>query len=219
MNFGDVSANLAVVRSRIARAGGSVDAIQIVAVTKGLGTDAVSAAIDAGLSCAGENYAQELKTKHSEMVAAGRQPPRWHFIGRLQRNKVRLVADVVDVWQSVDSTALLDEVAKRDPRASVMIQVNLTDDPARSGCGWDDVPLLVDRARDLELDVHGLMAVGPLAEPEEARLGFRRLARTAASLEVSEVSMGMTSDLEVAVQEGTSMLRIGSALFGARPQS
>ena len=206
----DVAANLAAVRDRIRTAGGDPVQVTVVAVTKGFGDDAVEAAVAAGATDLGENYAAELAAKWRPGV-------RWHFLGAIQRNKVRSLATMVDLWQGVDRRDEAEAIASRAAGAAVLVQVNVSGEPQKSGCAWDDVASLVERARAAGVEVRGLMAVGPSGPPEAARLPFRRLAQVARSLELPEVSMGMTADLEVAVQEGATMVRVGTALFGARP--
>ncbi|MEY2451212.1 MAG: dependent protein [Acidimicrobiaceae bacterium] len=210
----DLVGNLERVRGRIATAGGDPDQVRILAVTKGHGIDAVRAALAAGLADIGENYAQELAAKADELGDA--VAPRWHFIGQLQRNKVRSVAHLVDLWQSVDRLRLGEEIAKRSPGASVLVEVNLTDDPNRGGTRPGLVPGLVDGLRDLGLQVRGLMAVGGTGAPEDVRAGFRAVRALADEFELPERSMGMSGDLELAVAEGATMVRVGSALFGPR---
>jgi PLP dependent protein len=189
--------------------------VRVVAVTKGFGDWAIEAAVSAGCPVIGENYAQELVAKR-EVIE--RLAPEVHFIGRLQTNKVKLVADLVDVWASLDRTALVDEVAKRAPRARVLVQVDTTGDPAKGGCAVVDVAALVARARDAGLVVDGLMTVGPTGEPaESARMGFRQVRNLVDDLGLEVCSMGMSGDLAVAVQEGSTEVRIGTALFGPRP--
>jgi pyridoxal phosphate enzyme (YggS family) len=205
-----VAEGVAAVRARIAGAGG--DGVTLVAVTKGFGPEVVAAAVAAGVEDVGESYAQELVAK-----AAVVAPPRWHFVGRLQANKVRALAGTVDLWQSVDRPRLVDELARRAPAAKVLVQVDVTGEPSKGGCPPADVPALVERAADAGLEPTGLMAVGPLGPPEEARPGFRALVGLADRLGLPERSIGMSGDLEVAVQEGATMVRVGTALFGPRP--
>lgn len=211
----DVTGNLAEVRRRIASAG-DVDRVRVLAVTKGFGADAVDAALAAGLTEIGESYAQELVAKRPEVSGSGAT---WHFIGRLQTNKVRQLAGVVDVWQSVDRATLGDELAKRVPGARVLLQVNVSDEPQKGGCGPHEAPALVNRFRKQGLEVAGLMCVGASGGAEAARPGFRLLNRLADDLGVAERSMGMSGDLEVAVEEGSTMVRVGTALFGERPRT
>jgi PLP dependent protein len=211
----EVAANVAAVRLRIEAAGGDPARIALVGVTKGLGSDVVKAAVEAGVVELGENYAQELVAK------AALAPPdvRWHFLGPVQRNKVAALSSHVGVWQAVDRLAVGEAIARRQPGARVLVQVDVTGEPGKHGCPPGDAPGLVAGLRRLDLDVGGLMAVGPEGEPELARAGFRRLATLAAELGLAELSMGMSGDLEVGVSEGASMVRIGRALFGPRPGS
>lgn len=214
----EVADRLGALRERLSRAGG--DQVQVVAVTKGFGLDAVAAAREAGLADLGENYAQDLLAKATELSAgsdSGPQP-RWHFIGRLQRNKIRKIADVVHLWQSVDRPELAAEIAKRAPGARVLVQVDVAGIGGRGGCAPDDTAGLVGRCREAGLEVAGLMAVGAPGTPEDARPGFRLLASQAQDLGLAELSMGMTADMEVAVEEGATMVRVGTALFGPRPR-
>ncbi len=188
--------------------------VDIVGVTKGHGPWAIAAAVEAGCDGVGENYAQELLAKRDDI---DRLDPVVHFIGRLQRNKVRQLAGIVDVWASVDRTSLVDEIARRAPGATVLVQVDTTGDPAKGGCAVDDVAALVDHARAAGLAVDGLMTVGPTDQPAEAaRPGFRTVRALTDELALSTCSMGMSGDLTVALEEGSTQLRIGTALFGAR---
>lgn len=208
---GEVSARLEEVRSRIVRAGGDLDAVRLVAVTKSFPAEAVAAARAAGVVDVGENYAQELGDK-----AAAVGGMRWHFLGSIQRRKVKDVATHVWMWHGVDRAEEGEEIARCAPGAAVLVQVNTSGEESKSGCRWDDAPVLVARLRSLGLDVRGLMGIGPLSDPEDARPGFRRLAALGAEMGLPELSMGMSADLEVAVQEGATIVRVGTAIFGPR---
>ena len=141
-----------------------------------------------------------------------------HFIGQLQSNKVRQLAGLVDVYETVDRVKLAHEIARRDPHARVMVQVDTADEPGKGGCPLVELDELVAEVRRTELDLVGLMTVGPTeGGPEAARTGFRAVRAAADRLGLTECSMGMTADLEVAVQEGATQIRVGSALFGPRP--
>jgi pyridoxal phosphate enzyme (YggS family) len=211
----DVAERLDALRARIGRVARRFDhPVEVLGVTKGHGPWAVTAAIAAGCDGIGENYAQELLAKR-DALAAGSLPV--HFIGRLQRNKVRQLVDVVDVWQSVDRAPLVDEIARRAPGARVLVQVDTSTDPGKGGCPVAEVPALVDRARTVGLDVAGLMTVGPTGSPPEAAApGFEVVRRLVDDLGLTVCSMGMSADLEVAVEAGSTLVRIGTALFGAR---
>jgi hypothetical protein len=204
---------LAAVQARIARAGGPN--VRIVAVTKGFGADAIDAAVAAGCPDIGESYAQELVAKRAEVRGPA---PVVHFIGHLQTNKVKQLVPVVDVWQSVDRSAVVEALARHAaPGATVLIQVNIAGTDHQGGCAPTDAPGLVRAAGQAGLEVVGLMAIGRPGPPERARLGFRHLRHLADDLGLTECSMGMSDDLEVAVEEGSTMVRVGTALFGARP--
>ena len=205
-----VAERAATVRARLDAAGGAD--VRIVAVTKTFGPSAVDAAVAAGLGDVGENYAQEAAAKLSEISSA----PTVHFIGRLQRNKVRLLAPHVDVWQTVDRLELATEIAKRAPGAKVMIQVDISGEESKGGCSPDTTEDLVIHATDAGLEVIGLMGVALLAEPQAARPGFSLLRGLVDRLDLDECSMGMSADLEIAVDEGATMVRIGRDLFGER---
>jgi hypothetical protein len=210
-----VAERLAAVRDRIAATGRRPEEVVVVAVTKGFGVDSVEAAAAAGIDDVGENYAQELAEKWQQTDRS--TAPRWHFLGRVQRNKVRSIADAVHLWQGVDRVAAGQEIARRAPGARVLVQVRIDGGSERNGCEPDDVAALVEQLGALGLDVRGLMAVGPAGPPEMARPGFRRVAALADRLGLAERSMGMTADLAVAVEEGSTMVRVGRGLFGARP--
>ena len=188
--------------------------VRIVCVTKGHPIDVARAAFAAGFEDLGENYAQDLLRK-----ADGWQEPRprWHFIGRLQSNKVRSLTPVVSLWQSVDRESVATEITRRAPGARVLVQLDLAGLPDRGGCQPDDAPALVRRCTELGLDVGGLMGVGVPGPPEGSRPGFRLLGRIADDLGLPIRSMGMSADIDVAVEEGSTMVRIGSQLVGPRP--
>ncbi|MGD9996662.1 MAG: YggS family pyridoxal phosphate enzyme [Ilumatobacteraceae bacterium] len=212
-----VAERLAIVRERIRAAGGTD--VQVVAVTKTFGVDAVLAAAAAGSDGIGENYAQELIAKLTALDDADRRSiPPVHFIGQLQTNKVRSIAPYVDVYETVDRESLAAEVAKRVPGATVLVQVRPDGEPhGKGGCALDEAPRLVERCRELGLHPVGMMTVGPTeGGPEAARAGFRAVRTLVDRLGLAVCSMGMTADLEVAVQEGSTQVRVGSALFGPR---
>ena len=188
--------------------------VGIVGVTKGFGAEAIDAAVTAGCDAIGENYAQEVLEKRATLE---RLRPEVQFLGRLQRNKVRQLVGLVDVWCSLDRAAVIDEVAKRSPGARILVQVDTTGDPAKGGCDVDETAALVDRAIGQGLMVDGLMTVGPTgSDSEAARVGFRRVRALVDQLDLVVCSMGMTDDVDVAVQEGSTQVRVGTALFGAR---
>lgn len=220
MNAESVARNLAAVKDRIAAAGGDVERVRIVAVTKGFGVEAVEAAAAAGLADVGENYGQELLAKWNAWRSRpDRAMLRWHLIGPIQRNKVRALAPAVSLWQAVDRAVAGVAVARHAPGAAALVEVNVAGDPAKAGCSPAEAPALVEHLREVGLDVRGLMTVAPAAPPAEVRPLFATLAALARRLELSELSMGMTADLDVAVEEGATIVRVGTALFGPRPSA
>jgi pyridoxal phosphate enzyme (YggS family) len=207
-----VAGRVAEVRERIAaaaaRAGRDTSAVTLVAATKTVDAARVQQVVDAGVLDVGENRAQELLTK-TEVAGA-----RWHFLGQLQRNKVRQLAPWVSCWQSVDRAELGVEIARRAPGARVLVEVNVGEEPQKGGAAPAEVPVLVDALSAAGLDVVGLMTVPP--HDGDPRRWFARLRDQAAALGLAELSMGMTDDYEVAVEEGATMVRVGRALFGPR---
>jgi len=193
--------------------------IRVVGVTKRHPVSLVAVAQAAGLVDLAENYAQELRVKATELgsAAAGTGTIHWHFIGQLQSNKVRLIAGDVSCWQSVDRIGVAEQIARRQPGARVMVQLDLAGIAGRGGCPPAEASALVDGCRSLELDVVGLMGVGAPGSAEEARPGFRTLVSLADELGLPERSIGMSDDALTAVEEGSTMVRLGSALFGPRP--
>jgi pyridoxal phosphate enzyme (YggS family) len=214
----DVAANLAEVRERIAAAadaaGRAPDGVALVAVSKEVDAAAVRAALAAGQRDFGENRAQELEAK-SHALAAASPAPVWHVVGRMQRNKVRHVAAVVSLWQSVDRAELGEEIARHAPGARVLVQVNLGEEPQKGGCRPANTTGLVEQLAGLGLAVEGLMTVPPRhADP---RPYFAQLREIAHGLGLATLSMGMSGDYEAAIAEGATLVRVGTAVFGARP--
>jgi pyridoxal phosphate enzyme (YggS family) len=209
----DVGAAVALVRERItaaaARAGRAPEDVTLVAATKTVDPARVTEVVAAGVPDVGENRAQELLTK-TEVAGA-----RWHFLGQLQRNKVAALAPWVTLWQSVDREALGAAIARHAPGARVLVQVNVGAEPQKGGCATGDVAPLVDALRALDLDVAGLMAVPP--QHDDPRRWFAALRELGGRLGLPELSMGMTGDYEIAVEEGATFVRVGRALFGERP--
>jgi hypothetical protein len=190
----------------------------VVAVTKGFGVDAVVAAASAGLTTVGENYAQEFVAKAAAVPEAIGQSAgvlRWHFLGAVQRNKVPALAPLVDCWQTVARLAEGQAIGRRRPGTDVLVEVDVSGAAARNGCPPAAVPELVAGLADAGVHVRGLMAVAPLGAP--ARPAFRVVRELADRLGLMVRSMGMCDDLEDAVAEGATIVRIGRALFGDRP--
>jgi len=227
MNFGALPERLAAVRAEIARrqgAGGWAHPVTIVAVTKGFGLDAVQAALDVGLTELGENRVQEALPKIDDPV--GRRAG-WHLIGHLQRNKAKLVPGRFVLVQSVDSLALAEELDRRAAALGVtqrvLLQVNVAGEAQKSGCVLDEAPALARAvARLPQLGLEGLMTLAPLTDDVDVQRrtfgGLRRLrdALQEDGLSLPALSMGMSADYATAVEEGTTMIRLGTALFGPR---
>jgi PLP dependent protein len=217
-----VADRVAEARSRIAAAAPDPSRVRLVAVTKGFGPDAVRAALAAGVTDIGENYADELVGKADALAAAGRAPgsgppPRWHFLGAVQRNKVARLAPLVDCWQSVARIEEGRAIARRHPGASILVQVDVVGGHGRNGCPPGEVAELVAALADELLNVVGLMTIGPRGPADSSRAAFALVRELATGLGLAECSMGMTDDMDVALAEGSTMIRLGRALFGERP--
>jgi PLP dependent protein len=197
----EVAERLGAVRSRIAAAGG-VD-VEVLAVTKTFGADAVVAARDAGCRAIGENYAQEVVTKLGGPVHTVPDGLAVHFIGQLQSNKVKIVNRICELVHSLDS----DSAARR-LEVPALVQVNLAGEESKGGVDPHEVSAY------LGYDVLGLSTMPPAAStPDESRAWFRRLRELAAEHGLSELSMGTTQDYAVAAEEGATYVRVGSILF------
>ena len=204
------------VRERIAnaarRAGRDPAEIRLVAATKTQPVRVIAEVLAAGVRDLGENRAQELVAKAPELAPLD---PVWHFIGRLQRNKINQLAPWVSCWQTVDRVELAEALAARVDSTTVLVEVNVGAEPQKGGCGVQEVRPLVDHLRDLGVSVVGLMTVAPAGV--DPRPAFASLRTLATSCELAELSMGMSGDFEAAIGEGATIVRIGTGLFGMRP--
>jgi len=203
------------------RAGRTPGSVRLVAVTKTVTVERIREAYEAGQRVFGENYVQELTGKAEAL--SGLPDIEWHYIGSLQRNKVRHVLAHVRLLQTVDSVKLLEEIEKRaQKRIDVLVEVNVGREPQKAGCMPDGVGTLVDRIeRSDRVRCLGLMVLPPFdLDPEEARSWFAALRELRDSLggaaRLPELSMGMSADYEVAVEEGATIVRVGTAIFGPR---
>ena len=194
------------------RAGRTEGAVRLVAVTKGVAPARIEEVLVAGVDELGESRAQELVAKAEAFASRG---PAWHFVGRIQRNKVRALAPLVELWHSVDRPKVGEAIAWRRPGARVLVEVNTSGEPQKGGCAPEAAGALVEDMTRRGLSVEGLMTV-PAAGPDP-RPSFARLRELAGGLDLPELSMGMSDDFEVAVEEGATMVRLGRALFGPRP--
>jgi pyridoxal phosphate enzyme (YggS family) len=221
----DVAMGLADVRSRIVeactRAARDPASVRLVAASKFQTAEAIRAAYAHGQREFGENYVQELVHKAGQLEDLTEL--RWHVIGRLQTNKVKDVLQASATVQSIDSVRLCEALGTRAEQAGrqieVFVQVNVSDEPQKAGAAVSELPRLFDaiRARPA-LNLRGLMAIPRASEdPAEIRAAFQKLRRLAHDAQLSELSMGMSDDLELAIEEGATLVRVGTALFGARP--
>ena len=222
--------NLDQIRARIAAAcangGRNPETVRLVAVSKVKSAELVDTAYAAGQKIFGESYVQEFRDK-AEAVT---HPVEWHFIGALQSNKVKYLRGQVALIHSVDRLSLAKEINRQwqkiDAVAAVLLQVNVGDESTKAGCDIDHLEQLVLQVAELpHLQIQGLMCLPPyFADPELVRPYFRRLRELAAEIEkqqlprvmMKELSMGMSGDFEVAVEEGATLVRIGTAIFGER---
>ncbi|HKY09903.1 MAG TPA: YggS family pyridoxal phosphate-dependent enzyme [Candidatus Binatia bacterium] len=226
----DVSANYRTIVAGIHRAaekaGRDARQIKLLAAAKSQSVEAISAAIGAGVTLIGENYVQEANAKRQRI----RVPVEWHMIGHLQRNKARAAVELFDVIESLDSAALARELdkegARRGKPVRTLIEVNLGGEESKGGISKERVRALLEEVGGLpHITVEGLMTVPPFRKnPEDVRPYFRELAALLAKLgelrlpnvALRELSMGMTHDYQVAIEEGATVVRIGTALFGPR---
>ena len=191
--------------------------IDLVVVTKTHPPEVVHAVAAAGAQFVGENYAQEVRDKASAIEAVRASGVSVQFIGQLQTNKVRMIAGLVDCVASVDRASLVDEIAKRMPSTRIHQQVNATGETSKGGCLPDALPELITRARDRGLYVDGLMAVGPTsAREDETRAAFRCVDELAFEHDLPIRNYGMSGDLNIAIEQGSTMVRVGSAILGNR---
>jgi pyridoxal phosphate enzyme (YggS family) len=223
--------NLGVLQERIhaacARAGRDPASVTLLAVTKSHSPETVAASAQLGLSLFGENKVQEARAKIP--LCPGKC--HWHFIGHLQSNKCREAVELFEMIQSVDSLSLAQEIARRAEQAAktmpILLEVNVAGEASKSGCAPDKLLVELEAINRLpRIEIHGLMAVPPWsAEPEQSRPHFRRLREMKARCEqilgapLPHLSMGMSGDFEVAIEEGATLIRIGTALFGPRTRA
>ena len=186
--------------------------VTLIGVTKGFTHEEVNIANKLGIKNFGENYAQELLTKNPLV-----DPEiSWHFIGQLQSNKIRKISHLVDVWHSVTSLKLAREIHNRNDQAKILLQVSVLGPSNSKGFEAEELPDLIFQLRDENIDVSGLMTMGVPGDMVATRFVFERLRKLADTFELSECSMGMSDDFEIALESGSSMIRIGSAIFGNR---
>ncbi len=226
----NIADNINTIKQRIASAalkcGRDPDSITLLAVTKTIPTEYIIKAIDAGITLLGENYVQEAKNK----IAAIGSRAKWHMIGHLQTNKAKYAVNLFDYVHSVDRLELAQELDRRagliNRKLNVLIEVNVSGEESKSGIPADDAPALIKQIAGMEnLAVRGLMTMAPYSNnPENARPYFSALRnlrdnishQQISGIQMEKLSMGMSDDLEVAIEEGATIVRIGRAIFGER---
>lgn len=226
-----IAQNIENLRNRMqkacSRSGRNVEEVLLVAVTKTFGVDMIREALVVGQVDFGENYVQELNEKRVQLAD---RPVRWHFIGHLQTNKVKYIAGYVHLIHSVDNLKLAEEIQKRgekeNRRIEVLIEVHTTDEATKHGAAPGEVVGMVKKMSRLDhVRINGLMTMGPFSDdPNDSRPSFQKVVDLKRRIEqegvenvsMSQLSMGMTHDFEVAIEEGATIIRIGTAIFGER---
>ena len=230
MQMGSIAENLARVKERMAeaaiRSDRRLDSVKLVGVTKTVDVDRIKEAVSAGLEILGENYVQEARDKIRELAS----PVSWHFVGRLQTNKAKYAVKLFDLIQTVDSFRLAKELNHRAQPLGrtipIIIQVNLASETSKGGVNPTECLSLIKQVSTLEnLRVRGLMTMPPFFDqPERARPYFAQLRKLSQKIaeaqvpgiEMNELSMGMSGDFETAIEEGATLIRVGTAIFGER---
>jgi len=221
----DIGRNIQGLERRIAhaaeRVGRSPGEVTIVAVTKNVEDETIRAALQAGIKHIGENRVQEARRKIESLSTLVPRPV-WHMVGHLQTNKVKTAAEIFDIIHSIDSIRLAEAISHRaSSDLPLLLQVNVSGKGVKSGFSVAELAKAVQEIGNLpRLEVKGLMTIAPLVkDPEESRPTFRSLRELRDALGLEHLSMGMSDDFEVAVEEGATMVRIGHAIFGQRRQS
>jgi len=206
------------IRAAAERAGRRREDIELIAVTKKFPAEVIREAYELGLRVFGENYVQEFEGKHPAL--AGLPGAEFHLIGHLQSNKARAAADLFHTIQTVDSEKLARRLDAMGKPLEVMIEVKLSEEASKFGAAAEEVPKVIDAiCACANLQLTGLMTMPPWSDdPEVTRPYFRRLAEVARQHGVAKLSMGMSHDLEAAIEEGATCIRVGTALFGPRPK-
>ncbi len=226
----NIKENLKLVEANIAaaceRSGRNREEVTLVAVSKTKPVSMIRECMDAGITVFGENWAQELRDKHEEI----KEPLHWNFIGHLQRNKVKYVVGNVDLIHSVDSLrlaeAINDESIKKNVVSDILIEVNIAEEDTKYGVSKENVlPLILEISKLTNVKIKGLMTIAPYVDnSEENRVHFVNLrkllidirSKNIDNVDMNVLSMGMTGDYMVAIEEGATMVRVGTGIFGAR---
>jgi pyridoxal phosphate enzyme (YggS family) len=226
-----IADNVRIVRERIQKAalnsGRDPKEVRLIAVTKGVSIEKITEAVRCGIDTFGENYAQEFRNKYEVIEKTLGSKVKWHFIGRLQRNKVKYLLGKVELIHSLDSLTVAEEINKRAQKLGtlvpVLIEVNTSGEKQKGGIPLDELKDFLNRVRDLpSVKIIGLMTMPPYFDnPELTRPYYRKLRELRDELQkllpdLRELSMGMSVDFEVAIEEGATMVRIGTLIFGPR---
>ena len=227
-----IKSNIENVRSRIEQAalksGREASDVTLVGVSKRISNDLIIEGINSGLNNLGENYAQEFRDKY-EILDREDSKLNWHFIGHLQKNKIKYVIGKMGLFHSLDSPGLADEIDKRagqlDINADMLIEINCAGEGSKTGIPFEEALALLEHAGKLKnITIRGFMTMAPYSEdPEDARPYFRKLREFRDTVltdypEANELSMGMSGDFEVAVEEGATIVRVGTSIFGERAE-
>lgn len=210
------------IQHAVERSGRDRSEITLVAVSKKFSAERIREAYQAGLREFGENYVQEFADKQSDL--SDLHKARFHLIGHLQSNKVRVACDLFDVIETADSAKLLQRLdaaaAERGTKLEVLLEVKLSEEQSKAGADPEQLPKLLSAASACpHLQLTGLMTMPPWSDdPERSRPYFQSLAKLAREYGLAKLSMGMSADLEVAIEEGATIVRVGTALFGPRPK-
>jgi hypothetical protein len=221
-----IADNIASLQLRIGaaaeRAGRDPDSVRLIgasAAFKGVSVEQMQGALDAGLHDFGENRVQEAE-EHIQALGARAREATWHFIGHLQTNKAKEALECFDILQTIDTLRLAQQISRRAARPTrILLEVNIAGETSKFGFATAEVAEAIDAVRALpNLELAGLMTIAPMApDPEDVRPYFRQLRQLAQAHGLPELSMGMTDDFEVAIEEGATMIRLGRAIFGERP--
>lgn len=222
MTPGNIKANLEAVRERMSaacqRAGRRPEEVTLIAVTKTVDPAAIETALQSGIRHFGENRVQEAEKKMEKLSHLDPRPT-WHLIGHLQSNKIKPALKLFDIIHSIDSIGLAQELDRRaERRIQALLQVNVAGEDTKNGFSPEEIQPAFNIISNLSgIEVKGLMTIAPLVEDaEKVRPVFRRLRELRDSLSLEHLSMGMTDDFEIAIEEGSTMIRIGRAIFGER---
>lgn len=219
--MGQIAENLKTVRERIAKAAARAErdpaSIKLVAVSKNKTAEEIKQAYEAGQKCFGENYAQQLKEKYEQLKNLS--DIEWHFIGHLQKNKAKIVAPIVSWMETIDSLELASALDSRAVNPiNCLIEVNIGGEETKAGVPISKLKTLMGGLANFKnVHLEGLMIIPPYsADPEFSRPFFKKLKEICREYSLEEISMGMSHDFEVAIEEGATIIRVGTAIFGER---